>query len=133
LLLDGQVSNRHDIVRDDSLERTSSVLDLELGSVRLVGRRCLGIVLGLLWREETDEHVQQNRVMEWRITHVKETSDRRAASRRDPKVRRSSIEDDLEGLGRSTERNLGELRKVILVNVPVRIAAFESEWLPLTY
>ena len=47
LLLDGQITNRHDIVRDDSLEGSRTVLNLELGSVRLVSRRSFGVVLGL--------------------------------------------------------------------------------------
>jgi hypothetical protein len=47
LLLDGEVTDGKGVLGDDTLESAGTVLDLELGAVRLVGGRLGGVVLRL--------------------------------------------------------------------------------------
>lgn len=47
LLLDGEVTDGKSVLGDDTLEGAGTVLDLELGAVRLVGGRLGGVVLRL--------------------------------------------------------------------------------------
>lgn len=86
LVLDLEVADLEDILRDEAAERTGSIADLELGAVLLVGRRRRRVVLG-----------------------VKVAGNRVAALRWDPEVGASRVENDLEGLGRSSERDLREV------------------------
>lgn len=89
LTLDLQVADGQDVVGHDTLHGARTILDLEFGAVLLVRRRGRVVVLG-----------------------VQEASDRRALGRGDPEVRRTSVENDLEGLGRSAKGDVGKVLRV---------------------
>lgn len=44
-MLDSQVTDGHDVLRDKALHRTRAILNGELGAICLMGRRCLRVVL----------------------------------------------------------------------------------------
>ena len=92
LLLEGEISDGHDIVGDDTFEGSGAVLNLELGAVGLVGAGLFGVVLG-----------------------VEEAGDGGAAGGGDPEIRGSGVEDDFEGLRRGTEGDLGEVLSVEVI------------------
>jgi hypothetical protein len=94
-VLDLEVADLEDILGDEAAERAGAVADLKLGTVLLVSRRGRRVVLGV--------EVAGNRV---------------AALRGDPEVGASRVENDLEGLGRRTERNLREVWGLLVLATP---------------
>lgn len=54
LVLDAQVTDSDGVLRNESLKGARSVLDGELGTVSLVGRRLGGVVLGVKLDDELD-------------------------------------------------------------------------------
>lgn len=55
LVLDLEVADGQDIVRNDPLHRTGAVVDLELGPVGLVRRRSLGVAAWRRWRANVSD------------------------------------------------------------------------------
>ena len=86
LALDSEVANLENIVGDDALHGARAVLNLELGAVLLV-RRGSGAVVLL----------------------VEEAGDRRALGGRHPEVGGTRVEDHLEVLSRSAERDVAKV------------------------
>jgi hypothetical protein len=86
LVLHLEVTNLEDVLGDEAAKRAGAVADLEVGAVLLVCRRRRRVILG-----------------------VEVAGDRVALGRRNPEVGAAGVEDDLEGLGRSSERDLGEV------------------------
>jgi len=132
LLLDGEVSDREGVLREEALEGSGTVVDLEGGSVGLVGRRGGRVVLGVKLKSakrkeegkssegeggRRGEGVVPKRTEteggERRRTH--EASDGGALGSRDPKVGGSGVEDDLEELRGCSEGDLGEVLSVEVV------------------
>lgn len=86
LLLDLKVANGDVILGDETSQAARAVVDLELGAVGLVGRRRRRVVLG-----------------------VQVACNAAALLGRNPQVGATSVQDNLEGLGRSTDLDLGEV------------------------
>lgn len=86
LLLDLQVADLQGVLRHEAAQAARAVADLELGTVLLVGARRGRVILA-----------------------VEEARDRGALGRRDPQVGATRVQNNLEGLGRSTEGDLGEV------------------------
>lgn len=84
LVLDLDVADLNDIVGNETRQAARAVRDLELGAVLLVGRRSRRVILG-----------------------VQVTGDGTARLRGDPEVGAASVKDNLEGLGRSSDRDIG--------------------------
>lgn len=99
LVLDLQVTDRNDILRYEATQASRSVTDAELGAVLLVSRRGRRVVLG-----------------------VEVASNGAALGRGDPEVGATGIKDDLEGLRRGTDLNLGEVYRCLLELSPPSIA-----------
>jgi hypothetical protein len=85
-VLDLQVTDLQSVLRDEAAQATRSVTDGELGAVLLVGARGRRVILA-----------------------VKEAGNRVALRRGNPEVGATSVEDDLEALGGSTNGDLGEV------------------------
>jgi hypothetical protein len=118
LVLDDEVADLEDVVRDEALERTGSVSNLERGVVGLVGRRSGRVVLGVKLHDQIHDTISlsasRNRRKEeegWIGTN--EASDAGALGSRDPEVGRSGVHNDLESLGRSSELDLGKVLSVL--------------------
>lgn len=86
LVLDLQVTDGNDVLRDEAAQASGSIADAELGAILLVGRRGRRVILG-----------------------VKVASNGTTLGRGDPKVGATGIKDNLKGLGRSTDLDLGKV------------------------
>ena len=86
LLLDLQVADLQSILRDETAQATGTILDGKLGAVLLVCARRRGVIFA-----------------------VEEASNRTALRGWNPQVGTTCVKNDLEGLGRGTDFNLGEV------------------------
>ena len=86
LVIDGNVTNGHSVLRDEAAEATRAILNLKARSVLLVRRR-----LGRL------------------VLVVEVAGDGAALGRGNPKVGAAGIQNYLEGLGWRSEGNFGEV------------------------
>lgn len=97
LVLDGEVTNLQGVLGDETLHGPGTVLNLERGTVLLVGRGRRRLVLGV------------------------QIACYRAALRRwHPKVRAAGVEDNLESLGGSSDADLREVLRQKSVSDPPR-------------
>lgn len=83
LMLHCQVSDLERILGNVAAQRARSISDLKFRAIALVGGRCIMVVFA-----------------------VQVAGDRVAIGRWDPEIRAASIEHNLEGLGRSAQRDL---------------------------
>lgn len=95
LVLDLEVADLQGILRDKAAQTARAVANGEFGTVLLVGARRRRVILA-----------------------VKEAGDRVALGRRNPQVGATGVQDNLEGLRRSTERDLREVWEVSLMARP---------------
>lgn len=86
LSLDLQVTDLEGVLRHEAAQAARSIANLKLGAILLVGARRRRVILA-----------------------VEEAGNRAALRRRDPQVGATGVKDNLEGLGRGTNRDLGEV------------------------
>lgn len=86
LSLDLQVTNLEGVLRHEAAQAARSIANLELGAILLIGTRRRRVILA-----------------------VEEAGNRAALGRRDPEVGATSVKDNLEGLRRGSDRDLGEV------------------------
>lgn len=95
-----ETTNRDSFSTNSSLDGTTSVLDGEVLTKINEGRRFLGVVLGM-----------------------GKAVKRFARSARNPEIRRTGIEDNSEGLSRSTNGDLTEVLKIkVVFNLHFRVS-----------
>ncbi len=92
-VLDLEVTNGDNVVGDEASQAARAVVDLKIAAVLLVSGRRGRVICG-----------------------VKEASNAAARLRRNPEVGGTSVEDNLEGLGRSTDLDLGEVYGAVKID-----------------